>query len=402
MQKIFAKSFRTKQENDWPIRWCISSHTQKLKLLSNSGQKDQASTGNEDGFMTAASSSEDKLTEDETEQRSPTSIKLISPDLQNILGTHILKIGVNPNYPVDISGGRHTIFVYCDLIQDQILGNKLTSLLRTIALPNNSTQKTQNAIICNGNLQSFSNLQWKNVVKSSFQSINITIRDETGQLMPFLSIGRNWLTLKFQFLPNQTKSFFSTATQKIVGLFGSMDAHYEAQIARNQENFLTHGGPARQFGSGAAGLGALAIRIGRCTLPLLQKYALPFAKKMGRNLITAAIPEIGQMIAGKKLKSAAKDSLKKSVSKTISESTTADRSRARPPKRLRSTHASRGSRVTAPSARQAAGRSATQNPLSTNKLEIREIPTRKRPAHTTLKTTKTKRSRSHFLSNVRF
>ena len=107
-----------------------------------------------------------------------------------------------------------------------------------------------------------------------------------------------------------------------------MDAHYEAQIARNQENFLTHGGPpARQFGSGAAGLGALAVRIGRCTLPLLQKYALPIAKKMGRNLITAAIPEIGQMMAAKKKqKSAAKDSLKKSVSKTISESTTADRS----------------------------------------------------------------------------
>ena len=180
-----------------------------------------------------------------------------------------------------------------------------------------------------------------------------------------------------------------------------MDAHYEAQIARNQENFLTHGGPARQFGSGAAGLGALAVRIVRCTLSLLQEYALP--KKMGRNLITAAIPEIGQMIAGKKkLKSAAKDSMKKSVSKTISESTTANRSR--PPKRLRSTHASRGRglRVTAPSARQAAGRSATQNPLSTNKLEIIEIPTRKRPAQTTLKTTKTKRSRSDILSNVRF
>ena len=67
------------------------------------------------GFMTAASTSEDeRLTEDETEQRIPTSIKLLSPDLQNILGTETLKIGVNPKYPVDISGGRHTIF---DLIQ---------------------------------------------------------------------------------------------------------------------------------------------------------------------------------------------------------------------------------------------------------------------------------------------
>ena len=89
-----------------------------------------------------------------------------------------------------------------------------------------------------------------------------------------------------------------------------MDAHYDAQISRNQDIFVTHVGPARQFGSGAAGLGALAVRIGRCTLPLLKKYALPIAKKIGGNLVSAAIPEIGQMIAGKKkLKAVAKDSI---------------------------------------------------------------------------------------------
>ena len=75
---------------------------------------------------------------------------------------------------------------------------------------------------------------------------------------------------------------------------------------------MTHVGLARRFGSGAAGLGALAVRIDCCTLPLLKKYALPIAKKVGRNLVSAAIPEIGQMIAGKKrLKAAAKDSTKK-------------------------------------------------------------------------------------------
>ena len=119
-----------------------------------------------------------------------------------------------------------------------------------------------------------------------------------------------------------------------------MDAHYDAQISTNQDNFVTHVGPARQFGSGAAGLGALAVRIGRCTLPLLKKYALPIAKKVGRNLVSAAIPEIGQMIAGKKkLKAVAKDSIKKSVSKTISDSVKPSRSRAAP-KGPRSTHAS--------------------------------------------------------------
>ena len=92
--------------------------------------------------MTAASSSEE-----ETEQRSPKSIKLLTPDLQNFVGTDIIKTGINPKYPVVISGGRRTIFVYCDLRQDEIPGNKLTSLLRTIALPNHSTQKTQSAVI---------------------------------------------------------------------------------------------------------------------------------------------------------------------------------------------------------------------------------------------------------------
>ena len=77
-------------------------------------------------------------------------------------------------------------------------------------------------------------------------------------------------------------------------------------------------GPARQFGSGAAGLGALAVRVGRSTLPLLAKYALPVVKKVGRNLITAAIPELGEVIRGrKKLKQVAKPSMRAGVIKKV-------------------------------------------------------------------------------------
>ena len=102
-----------------------------------------------------------------------------------------------------------------------------------------------------------------------------------------------------------------------------MDAHYDAQIGTQTVGGggspqAAHGGPARQFGSGAAGLGALAVRVGRCALPLLKKYALPLAKKLGKNLVTAAIPEIGQVIAGKKkIRTAAKDSVKKSISESL-------------------------------------------------------------------------------------
>ena len=185
-----------------------------------------------------------------------------------------------------------------------------------------------------------------------------------------------------------------------------MDAHYDAQISRNQDNFVTHVGPARQFGSGAAGLGALAVRIGRCTLPLLKKYALPIAKKVGRNLVSAAIPEIGQMIAGKKkLKAVAKDSIKKSVSKTISDSVKPSRSRAAP-KGSRSTHASGArARVAAPSVRVAGG-SPPRESLSANTREIRKTTSRKRTAKTingsTFKNSKAKRSRTDILSNIKY
>ena len=217
MKKTFTKSFRTRNQTDWPYNWCISSHRQKLKIVPQDHQKEIQSTENEeDGFRTAASSSEDEEDQQTLNRapfETPSSIELISGDLQNILGTHILKVGVNPTFPVDILGGRHTMFVYCDLIQDEILGNTFTSLLRSVAINSKGNRKLNEvATICQ---RSFSNLQWKDDVKSSFQSITINIRDETGQLMPFLSIGRSWVTLKIQLLPQQ-KSFSLLQTQKAV------------------------------------------------------------------------------------------------------------------------------------------------------------------------------------------
>ena len=113
MRKIFTKSFRTRNQTDWLYNWCISSHSQKLKIVPQDHQKEIQSTENEeDGFRTAASSSED-LEDQQTLNRAPfetpSSIELISGDLQNILGTHILRVGVNPTFPVDISGGRHNV-----------------------------------------------------------------------------------------------------------------------------------------------------------------------------------------------------------------------------------------------------------------------------------------------------
>ena len=83
-----------------------------------------------------------------------------------------------------------------------------------------------------------------------------------------------------------------------------MNAHYDSQIKSHnrptaQQN-ATFCGPARQMGAGAGGLGAFAMRMGRVAIPVVRKYILLVAKHIGKNLLEAAIPEISQVLAGKK------------------------------------------------------------------------------------------------------
>lgn len=97
-----------------------------------------------------------------------------------------------------------------------------------------------------------------------------------------------------------------------------MDAHFDNQIqTRGQRNqVLAFRGPARQFGSG--GIGAFAMRMGRVAIPLVKKYVVPVAKEFGKNLLSNFVPEISNIISGKKRPRAVlKETFKKSASKTL-------------------------------------------------------------------------------------
>lgn len=147
----------------------------------------------------------------------PRSLKLLSSDMIGIFGTDTVPISNNnkqdddddtgdtaaaaQSMPIDLYGGTHTLFVYCDLIQNEILGDNHTALLRAMPLcsSNNERSKTSHPSPPPATqYQTFAKLQWKRVVKSSFQQISISLRDETGQLMPFLALGRTSLTLQFR------------------------------------------------------------------------------------------------------------------------------------------------------------------------------------------------------------
>lgn len=140
-------------------------------------------------------------------------IKAKSHDLKNILGTTTLIdcqngdakrsldttndgytiVKQSGHWPIDLNGGSHTMFLYCDLVQNETLGDVQTALLRSIPLDSlsNSSQEQRREV----NHRSFANLQWKRVYKSQFQSITLTLANEIGQKIPFLSCGRTIITL---------------------------------------------------------------------------------------------------------------------------------------------------------------------------------------------------------------
>ena len=74
-------------------------------------------------------------------------------------------------------------------------------------------------------------------------------------------------------------------------------------------------GSARQRGRG---FGALAATIGRTAIPFISRYVVPAAKRVGKELLASAAPDIGDVITGKKnMKSFAKDVGSRTIRKQL-------------------------------------------------------------------------------------
>ena len=75
-------------------------------------------------------------------------------------------------------------------------------------------------------------------------------------------------------------------------------------VASRQVEIPYYRGAGRQRGRG---FGALAQVIGRTAIPFLRKYAVPAAKRIGADMLEFAVPEIAEVVRGRKnFKSAAK------------------------------------------------------------------------------------------------
>ena len=130
-----------------------------------------------------------------------------SADLSHIFGcdleqnqTGVIMKGKRPHYPqypYDIIR-IHSLMIYSDIIENNIVGDTKTPLLRCIPF----ISKVKNGdILTTGqymNYQSFTNLQFKNLLKNFFHSIKIELRDTTGEKIPFVSVGITRVVLLFR------------------------------------------------------------------------------------------------------------------------------------------------------------------------------------------------------------
>ena len=92
----------------------------------------------------------------------------------------------------------HSLMIYSDLVEYSIVGDTKAPLLR--CFPFFSKLKAGD-IITTGqymNYQTFSNLQFRPLLKNSFHSIHIDLRDTSGEKIPFLSVGITRLVLMFR------------------------------------------------------------------------------------------------------------------------------------------------------------------------------------------------------------
>ena len=92
----------------------------------------------------------------------------------------------------------HSLMIYTDLIQYNIVGDTKIPLLHCFPF---IWKLKSGDIISTGqymNYQTFSNLQFRPLLKNSFHSIHIDLRDTSGEKISFVSVGITRLVLMFR------------------------------------------------------------------------------------------------------------------------------------------------------------------------------------------------------------
>ena len=135
---------------------------------------------------------------------------IISADLCHVFGCEEAVYGMGvfmsgagphfPKFPYDIVR-IHTMMIYSDIAEYNFVGDTKAALLRCIPF----ISKVKNGdIISTGqymNYQNFPNLQFKKILKNSFHSIKLELRDSYGEKVPLNSVVVTRAVLMFRKTP---------------------------------------------------------------------------------------------------------------------------------------------------------------------------------------------------------
>jgi len=100
---------------------------------------------------------------------------------------------VHPFREVDINGGIHALYVYCNIIKPVLVGNFEVPLIRRVEIPNNKKFGSQCEI-------KYQQPQYYPLVSHEINSIEIEIKDDSNQPIEF-AFGRTAITLHFRKKP---------------------------------------------------------------------------------------------------------------------------------------------------------------------------------------------------------
>ena len=90
------------------------------------------------------------------------------------------------------------LMIYSDIVEHNIVGDTEAPLLRCFPF---ISKLEGGDITTTGqymNYQTFSNLQFRPLLKNSFHSLHIDLRDTSGEKVPFVSVGITRLVLMFR------------------------------------------------------------------------------------------------------------------------------------------------------------------------------------------------------------
>ena len=112
-------------------------------------------------------------------------------DLRQILGfssnTRISSTSIAER-EADLEQGFHDLYVYCDIVQAQFVGDALVPLLRIVPVEGDDGRRVS---------KSFERLHYLPVSRREFETIEVNIKRDTGESVPF-ELGKVLFTLHFR------------------------------------------------------------------------------------------------------------------------------------------------------------------------------------------------------------